>query len=65
MPYPDDLTLASETLEGLKRRLEAWKRVLESKGLRVNFRRMKIMINKENTRKVTMGDKFPCTVSRH
>ena len=31
----------SETLEGLKRRLEAWSVVLESKELRVNFKKKK------------------------
>ena len=30
--YSDDLTLVSETLEGLKGRLESWKEALESKG---------------------------------
>ena len=30
--YADDLALLSETIEGLKGRLEAWKGALESKG---------------------------------
>ena len=30
--YSDDLTLVSETLEGLKGRLESWKEALVSKG---------------------------------
>ena len=37
--YRDDLTLASEKLEELKGRLEAWKATLESKGLRVNVKK--------------------------
>ena len=34
--HDDDLALVSETLESLKRRLEAWEGALESKGLRAN-----------------------------
>ena len=39
LPYADNMELVSETHEGLKGRLEAWKGVLESKGLRVNVKK--------------------------
>ena len=55
----NDLLLVNETLEGLKGRLKAWNRVLESKGLRLT----KMMISRENARKVTMENRFPCAVS--
>ena len=50
--YADDLALVSETPEDLERRLEAWKGALESKGLRVNVKKTKIVINSENPGKV-------------
>ena len=34
----DDLVLVSKTSEGLNGRLKAWKKSLESKGLRINFK---------------------------
>ena len=34
----------SETLEGLKGRLESWKGALKSKGLRVDVKKTKLMI---------------------
>ena len=39
--YTDDLVLISEMMEGLKKRFLKWKSALESKGLKVNLKRMK------------------------
>ena len=61
--YADNLTLVIETLEGLKRTLEAWKGTLESKGLKVCVMNMKGMISSENTGKVSKEGKFCCAVS--
>ena len=58
------MVLFSETLEGLKGRLEAWKGALKSKGLRVNVMKTKMMIGSENAEKVTIEGKFPCSVYR-
>ena len=44
MFYADELALVSETLRGLKVRLEAWKGALESKGLRVNVKKTKMIL---------------------
>ena len=41
MLYADDLASVSEILEGLKGRLEAWKGVLKSEGLRLNVKKTK------------------------
>ena len=48
--YANDLALISETLEDLNGRLETWKGSLESKGLRINVRKTKMMISSENAR---------------
>ena len=61
--HADDFALVSETLEDLKGRLGAWKRALESKWLRVNVKKTK-MISSENSGKVTIEGKFPCAVFR-
>ena len=45
--YANDLVLFSETLEGLKGRLKVWKGAWESKGLRLNVKKTKMMISSE------------------
>ena len=41
--YADDIVLVSKTMEDLKNRLWNWKDALESKGLKVNSRKTKLM----------------------
>ena len=41
--YTDDLDLICETKEEARQRFVAWRNVLESKGLKVNISKMKIM----------------------
>ena len=43
--YSDDLILMSETMEDLKERFWNWKDALESKGLKVNTRKTKLMVS--------------------
>ena len=43
--YADDLVLMSVTMEDLKERFWNWKDALESKGLKVNTRKAKMMIS--------------------
>ena len=50
-------------LEGLEGRLEAWKGALESKLLRINFKKTK-MISSENAGKITIEIKFRCAFCR-
>ena len=57
------MTLVSETLEGLKGRLEVWKGPLESKGVRVKLK-AKMIIGSESTGKVIMQAKFPRAACR-
>ena len=43
--YADDLVIMSEDMEDLKERFWNWKDALESKGLKVNTRKTKIMVS--------------------
>ena len=54
----------SEALEDLKGRLEPWKEALKSNRLRVNVKKMKMMISSENVGKVTEEGTFPCPIFR-
>ena len=42
--YVDDLVLMSETIEGLMDKLLKWKEAFESKGLKVNLGKSKVMV---------------------
>ena len=44
--------------------MEAWKEAWESKGLKVNVKRTKMMFSSENAGKVTMEGEFPSAVCR-
>ena len=43
--YADDLVIKSEGMEHLKERFWNWKDALESKGLKVNTRKTKVMVS--------------------
>ena len=43
--YADDLVIISEDMEDLKERFWNWKDALESKGLKVNTRKTKLMVS--------------------
>ena len=43
--YADDLVLMSEDMEDLKERFWNWKDALESKGLKINTRKTKVMVS--------------------
>ena len=45
--YADELILRAETIEELKERLNNWKRLLQSKGLKVNVNKTKVMVCKQ------------------
>ena len=42
--YADDLVLMSEIMEGMKERFFKWTSALESKGLKVNLKKTKVMV---------------------
>ena len=43
--YADDLVLMSEIIDGLGKKLLKWKEALESKGLKVNLGKTKVMVS--------------------
>ena len=45
MLYADDLVILAETFEGLMAKMTVWKNGLESKGLKVNIGKTKVMIS--------------------
>ena len=62
MLYADDLVLVSESLDVLLERLCMWKDGLESKGLRVNMSKTKIMFSGPNLGSLRDEGKYPCAV---
>ena len=45
MLYADDLVLTSETMEGLREKFWKWKEAFESKGLKVNRGKTKVVVS--------------------
>ena len=43
--YADDLVLMSKSIENLKEKLLKWKEAFESKGLKMNLKKTKIMVS--------------------
>ena len=43
--YADDLVLMSENLEDLRERFQKWSSALESKGMKVNIRKTKMIVS--------------------
>ena len=44
LQHADDLVLMSETTEGLRNEFLKWKEAYESKGLKVNYGKIKVML---------------------
>lgn len=63
--YVDNFKLVRETLEYLKRRLEAWKGALTLKVLRINVGKTKMKISRGNAGKVTIKVCFSYAVCRN
>ena len=59
-----DIALVSETLADLFKKLESWKSVMESKGLRVYLGKTKVTINSSDVGKNRYKRKYPCGVYR-
>ena len=43
--YADDLVLMNENIENLKEKFLKWKEAFESKKLKVNFKKSKVMVS--------------------
>ncbi|KAI8496011.1 hypothetical protein Bbelb_264270 [Branchiostoma belcheri] len=62
--YADDLVVIADSLEECIARLKAWKLNMESKGLRVNMKKTKIMISGQGLNILRDTGSFPCAVCR-
>jgi len=58
--YADDLAVIAETEEELIKRLNEWKDNLESKGMRVNLNKTKVMISGERQKVRQKAVRWPC-----
>jgi len=58
--YADDLALIAETEEELIKRLNEWKDNVESKGMRVNVNKTKVMISGEHQKVRQKTVRWPC-----
>ena len=48
--HADDLVLMSETIEGLENKFLKWKEAFESKGLKANLGKTKVMVSSNVTK---------------
>ena len=62
--YADDLVIIAESMEELAMKLEKWQKGMESKGLRVNTKKTKVMICGYDEGPVLKSGKWPCGVCR-
>jgi hypothetical protein len=62
--YADDLVLLAESEEKLLVRLRQWKDGFESKGLKVNVGKTKVMISAAELGVAKDSGKYPCSVCR-
>ena len=60
--YADDLAVIAETEEELIKRLNEWKDNVESKGMRVNMNKTKVMISGECQKVKQKAVRWPCGV---
>ena len=60
--YADDLAVIAETEEELIKRLNEWKENVESKGMRVNMNKTKVVISGERQMVWQKAARWPCGV---
>ena len=59
--YADDLVLMSETMEGLREKFWKWKKAFESKRLKVNLGKTKVVVSGEEG-EVSVSKVDPCGI---
>ena len=62
--FADDLVIIATSIEECVARVEAWKKGMESKGLRVNMGKTKVMASGVDLDVLQDSGKFPCGVCR-
>ena len=60
--YADDMAVIAETEDELIKRLNEWKDNVESKGMRVNMNKNKVMISGKRQKVRQKAVKWPCGV---
>ena len=61
MLYADDLVLTSEMMEGLREKFWKWKEAFESKRLKVNLGKTKVIVS-ETEGEVSVSNVDPCGI---
>ena len=64
MLYADGLVILAETFEGIMTKMAVWKNGLESKGLKVNMGKTKVMISGRDLHTLQTSGKYPCALCR-
>ena len=62
--YADDLVIAAESLDELADKFLLWRNGLESRELKVNMKKTKVMISGPNLNTLRDTGKYPCGVCR-
>ena len=62
--FADDLVIVADSLEKCVARVKAWKKGMESKGLRVNMKKTMIMVSGPMLDILKDSGEFPCAVCR-
>ena len=62
--YADDLVLIAESIDELREKMKAWKECMESKGLKVNIAKTKVMESGVGCGEVESSGKWPCAVCK-
>ncbi|XP_052284936.1 uncharacterized protein LOC127881237 [Dreissena polymorpha] len=62
--YADDLAVIADSLEECLSRLKGWKYGMDSKGLRVNMKKTKLLITGPGLNLLRDAGEYPCTASR-
>ena len=62
MFYADDLVILAEMFEGHMTKMAVWENDLESKGLKVNMGKTKVMISGRDLHTLQTSGKYPCAV---
>ena len=62
--FTDDLAIVADSLDECVAKLKNWKDGMESKGLRVNMRKTKLMISGHRLDLLRDSGAFPCAVCR-
>ena len=60
--YADDLVLVAESMTELRQKVLRWKKCLETKGLKLNVKKTKVMVSGRNCGDVEKVGKWPCVV---